>query len=47
MIELLGSSLLIVLAIYLYNQLKKKNDPDEIKKIPFSDTLKNINMREK
>ncbi len=45
--ELFVSSFLIALAIYLYNQLKKKNDPDEIKKIPFSDTLKNINTREK
>ena len=43
MIKLLVSSFLIALAIYLYNQFKKKKDPDEIKKIPFIDTLKNIN----
>ena len=47
MIELLGSSLLIALAIYIYSYIKKKKDPDEIKKIPFTDTLKNTNTRKK
>ena len=43
MTELLGSSLLLALVIYFYIQYKKKKDPDEMKKIPFSDTLDNIN----
>lgn len=45
MTELLGSSLLLVFGIYFYIQYKKKKDPDNIRKIPFSKTLENVNKK--
>ena len=41
MTELLLSSFLLASVIYFYIQNKKKKNPDEMKKIPFSDTLDN------
>ncbi|MGB3751298.1 MAG: hypothetical protein WA945_06990 [Arcobacteraceae bacterium] len=43
MIELILSSLAVLIATVSYSYTKKKKDPDRIKKIPFCDSLTNLN----
>jgi len=43
MIELTLSSLALLIAIISYSYSQKKKDPDGIKKIPFCDSLTNLN----
>jgi len=43
MIKLTLSSLALLIAILSYSYIKKKKDPERMKKIPFSDSLSNFN----